>query len=66
MFLGLTLGDEAELFFWGGGHIGIVMEKKLEATIVYWGYKGRMDKKMETTREGGVENPQRTNNFRFL
>ena len=26
-----------------------VMEKKLETTIVYWGYIGVMEKKMETT-----------------
>ena len=25
------------------------MEKKMEATIVYWGYIGIMEKKMETT-----------------
>ena len=30
------------------GHIGI-MEKKMEATIIYWGYIGIMEKKMETT-----------------
>ena len=25
------------------------MEKKMETTIVYWGYMGMMEKKMETT-----------------
>ena len=25
------------------------MEKKMETTIVYWGYMGIMEKKMETT-----------------
>ena len=30
------------------GAIGI-MEKKMETTIVYWGYVGIMEKKMETT-----------------
>ena len=28
------------------GNIGI-MEKKMEATIVYWGYIGTMEEKME-------------------
>ena len=27
-----------------------IMEKKMEATIIYWGYIGIMEKKMETTR----------------
>ena len=26
-----------------------IMEKKMETTIVYWGYMGIMEKKMETT-----------------
>ena len=30
------------------GNLGI-MEKKLEATIVYWGSTGIMEKKLETT-----------------
>ena len=30
------------------GNIGI-MEKKMEATIVYWGFIGIREKKMETT-----------------
>ena len=25
------------------------MEKKMETTMVYWGYRGIMEKKMETT-----------------
>ena len=32
------------------GHLNIgIMEKKMETTIVYWGYIGIMEKKMETT-----------------
>ena len=27
-----------------------IMEKKMETTIVYWGFVGIMEKKMETTR----------------
>ena len=26
-----------------------MMEKKMETTILYWGYNGIMEKKMETT-----------------
>ena len=38
-----------------------IMEKKMEATIVYWGYIGIMEKKMETTsawrKSGGIQRP---------
>ena len=30
------------------------MEKKMETTIVYWGYIGIMEKKMETTIYDGI------------
>ena len=30
------------------------MEKKMETTIVYWGYIGIMEKKMETTIMGYI------------
>ena len=29
-------------------HVGI-MEKKMETTILYWGYIGAVEKKMDTT-----------------
>ena len=33
--------------------IGIIMEKKMEATIVYRGYRGKVEKKMDTTVVSG-------------
>ena len=38
--------------FWGFTIVSLgfgIMEKKMETTIVYWGYIGIMEKKMETT-----------------
>ena len=32
----------------------VIMENQMETTIVYWGYNGIMEKKMETTGILGV------------
>ena len=39
-----------------GGYIGI-MDKKMEATIVYWGFIGTMEKKIEIITLYGVMRP---------
>ena len=32
----------------------LIMENKMDTTIVYWGYIGIMEKKMETTIYNGI------------
>ena len=52
---GGTTSRDAAPFLQGawGQRVGI-LEKKMETTIVYWGYMGIMENKMETTIILGV------------
>ena len=61
--MGLFRGNGKENGNYIGFTLGYEVENKMETTIVYWGYVGIMEKKMETTisilglyRDSGKEN----------